>query len=122
MDLFPTFQVSGCHTLDKRVVAIFLDNLCQFYSSLKVEEQKILVTFLNRHRGKLFWESSLANHHCRKAIKGHCACFISQERDDILENCVKMFRDQADLMESHRQRISFVCYFNKHGANVLNEI
>jgi hypothetical protein len=119
MDLSPSFQVSGCHTLDKRAVANFLENLCHFYSLLKVEEQKILVEFLNRHRGKLFWESSLANHHCRKAIRGHCACFIGQEGDDILVKFVKMFGDQADLMESHRQRISFVCYFNKHGACVL---
>jgi hypothetical protein len=127
----PSFGVLGCHILDRRDIKDFILELRRFDETCTREDRTNLRLFLDRHKGNLFWECKRwpgtcpIGIKCRKTIQGFCICVCSPVTDSlvsVLKSLVQMFWDKANLMESHRQRLSFVTYFDKHGSNILNEV
>lgn len=128
----PSFGVMGCHVLDRRGIRDFVFNLRQFDESLNtMEDRKNVRLFLDRHKGNLFWECQRwpgqcpIGIKCRNTINGFCICVCSLVTDSLLialQNLVQIFRDKGNCMGSHRERLSFVTYLDKHGSTVLNDV
>lgn len=127
----PSFKVLGCHKLDRRAIREFVHQVRRFDYSLDPIERKNVRLFLDRHKGNLFWECETwrgqcpIGFKCRRSVKGFCICVCSSVTPSllvVLKNFVQIFYERGTCVDSHRQRLSFVTYIDKHGSKILNEV